>query len=540
MTKPLLAIDQGTTGTTALVIRRRRAHARPRDGRVPAALPAARVGSSTSPTTSGARSRRPVCAALEAARDRRRRSRASASPTSARRRCVWDRKTGEPIHRAIVWQCRRTADVCDELKAKGHAARIRERTGLVIDAYFSGTKIAWILDHVPGARARAPTRASSRSAPSTAFLVHKLTGGATHVTDVTQRLAHAALRARARSTGTTSMLALFRVPRAVLPKVVGSAEVVGETRGLSFLARRHPHRGHRGRSAGGALRAGVLRARRREVHLRHRRLRAHERRRGAHPLGAERLVTTVAWRVGGETTYALEGSSLHRRRGRAVAARRARAHQERRRDRGARARGRVERRRDVRARPLRPRRAVLGSGRARHHRRADARHDRGAPRARHARGHRVLGLRPARGDGEGRRRSGSHRLRVDGGASTNDLLMQFQADIARRHASSVRSTSSRPAAARPCSRAWASASSARPTPRKWCASSAPSAPKMAEGERPSTGSLGRSRRSSPFPVGRPPANCSNEVPLRPFLSACHPYGFIIGSFPAFRSVTPSS
>ena len=98
---------------------------------------------------------------------------------------VWERATGSPIHRAIVWQCRRTAAMCDALKAAGLEALVRERTGLVLDAYFSGTKIRWLLDHVPRARGAGPSGASSPSAPSTRWLVWKLTGGRVHATDAT-------------------------------------------------------------------------------------------------------------------------------------------------------------------------------------------------------------------------------------------------------------------------------------------------------------------------------------------------------------------
>ncbi len=106
---------------------------------------------------------------------------------------VWDRETGEPVYNAIVWQDRRTADFCDRLKRDGHEDFIRERTGLVIDAYFSGSKIAWILDNVPGARARAE---AGKLAFGTidSWLVWQLTSNATHVTDVTQRVADHAVQ----------------------------------------------------------------------------------------------------------------------------------------------------------------------------------------------------------------------------------------------------------------------------------------------------------------------------------------------------------
>ena len=99
---------------------------------------------------------------------------------------VWDRATGKPIHRAIVWQDRRTAEVCARLKADGpRAAWSPRKTGLLLDPYFSGTKIAWILDHVPGARERAPSAANSLFGTVDSFLLWRLTGGKVHATDAT-------------------------------------------------------------------------------------------------------------------------------------------------------------------------------------------------------------------------------------------------------------------------------------------------------------------------------------------------------------------
>ena len=97
---------------------------------------------------------------------------------------IWDRRTGVPIHRAIVWQDRRTSGLCDELRAAGHAGLIQQRTGLLIDAYFSATKIAWLLDNVPGARAAAEAGQLAFGTIDT-WLVWKLTGGKRHVTDAT-------------------------------------------------------------------------------------------------------------------------------------------------------------------------------------------------------------------------------------------------------------------------------------------------------------------------------------------------------------------
>ena len=95
---------------------------------------------------------------------------------------VWDKNTGEPVYHAIVWQCRRTSEYCDSLKEKGLTDRFRQKTGLVIDAYFSGTKIKWILDNVPGARARAE-RGELLFGTVETWLIWKLTKGAVHVTD---------------------------------------------------------------------------------------------------------------------------------------------------------------------------------------------------------------------------------------------------------------------------------------------------------------------------------------------------------------------
>ena len=115
---------------------------------------------------------------------------------------IWDRKTGECIHPAIVWQCRRTADACEALKARGLEDLIRKRTGLVIDPYFSATKIRWILDHVPGAQARAE-RGELAFGTVDSYLIWRLSGGAAHLTDYTNAartmLFNIALRAAGRA-----------------------------------------------------------------------------------------------------------------------------------------------------------------------------------------------------------------------------------------------------------------------------------------------------------------------------------------------------
>jgi glycerol kinase len=138
---------------------------------------------------------------------------------------VWDRKTGVPLYNAIVWQDRRTADTCAALAAGGHERLVRERTGLILDPYFSATKIAWILDHVEGARARAE-RGELAFGTVDAFLLWRLTGGAVHATDVTNAARTSLLDIRSGSWD-DELLALFRVPRAVLPNVCETADDFG-------------------------------------------------------------------------------------------------------------------------------------------------------------------------------------------------------------------------------------------------------------------------------------------------------------------------
>ena len=140
---------------------------------------------------------------------------------------VWDRATGEPLYNAIVWQDRRTAPMCDALRAAGHADSIQAKTGLVLDAYFSGTKVKWILDHVAGARERAAAGELAFGTVDT-WLIWKLTGGAAHVTDVTNA-SRTLLYAIEPGAWDEELLALFEVPRAMLPTVKNSSGVLAET-----------------------------------------------------------------------------------------------------------------------------------------------------------------------------------------------------------------------------------------------------------------------------------------------------------------------
>ena len=221
---------------------------------------------------------------------------------------LWDRRTGEPIHNAIVWQCRRTAPFCDGLKAQGLGETIAEKTGLLIDAYFSASKIRWLLDNVPGARERAE-RGELCFGTVDSWLIWQLSGGAVHVTDYSN-----ASRTMLFNIHTLrwdeELCELFGIPMSILPRPVGNSEVYGlvardlpELEGLAGI----PVCGSIGDQPAALFGQGCF-----------------------HPgeakntygtgcftlmnVGREAvrsragLVTSVGWSVGGETSYALEGS----------------------------------------------------------------------------------------------------------------------------------------------------------------------------------------------------------------------------------------
>jgi glycerol kinase len=300
----VLALDQGTTGSTALVVGL--------DGRVlshgyaelPQYFPQpgwvehdpeeiwSTVAQSARAALSGARVQGSEIAAIGITNQRE-------------TTILWERATGVPVHRAIVWQCRRTAPLCDRLRADGVEGLVREKTGLVLDAYFSGTKIRWLLDEVPGARDRAE-RGELAFGTVDAWLVWKLTGGRVHATDATNASRTLCLDLK---TGDwdDAMLKILGVPRSVLPVVVPSAGILGETVDLGWLPRGVPIAGVAGDqqaalfgqaclAPGGAkntygtgcfmlLNTGPV------------------------PVASSHgLLTTIAWRIDGQTAYALEGS----------------------------------------------------------------------------------------------------------------------------------------------------------------------------------------------------------------------------------------
>jgi glycerol kinase len=217
---------------------------------------------------------------------------------------VWDRETGKPVYNAIVWQDRRTADFCDRLKRDGHEDLIRERTGLVIDAYFSGSKIAWILDHVPGARARAE---AGKLAFGTidSWLVWQLTSDSTHITDVTN-----ASRTMLFNINTLKwdedLLRLLRVPASMLPEVRSSSEIYGKV-STTLGPEGVPIAGIAGDQQAAlfgqmCVSSGLTK----NTYGTGCFLLQNTGERPA--VSRNRLLSTVAWQIGGKTMYALEGS----------------------------------------------------------------------------------------------------------------------------------------------------------------------------------------------------------------------------------------
>ncbi len=218
---------------------------------------------------------------------------------------LWHRGTGRPIHKAIVWQDRRTSALCSELKAHGHEAEVKKTTGLMLDPYFSGTKVKWLLDSVKDARKKAAAGELAFGTIDT-WLVYKLTGHSSHVTDVSNA-SRTMLMGLESLEWNDAMLSMLDVPRSVLPSIVASAEVYGMTRGMKSLPDGIPVSGMAGDQqaalfgqacftpgeskctygTGAFLLMNV----------------------GDKPVASKAgLLTTVGWKLDGKTTYALEGS----------------------------------------------------------------------------------------------------------------------------------------------------------------------------------------------------------------------------------------
>ncbi len=303
--KHVIAIDQGTTGTTVLVLDEQLQIAGrntqefrqiyPQPGwvehspadiwdSVTVALAAALEQSGVAPSTI-----------------------AAIGITNQRETTVlWERSSLAPVRTAIVWQDRRTADMCNELKAAGHEELVRARTGLVLDPYFSGTKLRWMLDDDPVLRTRAGTGELAFGTVDS-YLIAKLTGG-THVTDVSNA-SRTLLFGLQSLAWEDDLLDLFDIPRELLPQVRSSSEVYGETRGVPGLPDGIPVSGVAGDQQAALFGQACFAPG--DAKCTYGTGTFILMNTGATPVASTRgLLTTIAWQIGGEVHYALEGSAF--------------------------------------------------------------------------------------------------------------------------------------------------------------------------------------------------------------------------------------
>ncbi len=302
----LLAIDQGTTGTTALVMSAEGKTLGRATKEFPQHFPEPgwvehepeEIWSSVEAS---------VEEALKSAQVRGTEV-AGIGITNQRETAVlWDRATGKGVHRAIVWQDRRTTSRCEELRKQGHLETVRSTTGLVLDPYFSGTKLEWLLDHAKDARTGAE---AGRLAFGTieSFLTYRLSGGAAHISDATNASRTLLMNLKTMEYD-AGMLSLLRIPRGILPKIVGCAEVVAHTKGLGFLPDHLPIAGMAGDQQAALIGQACFEVGEAKctygtgafvlANI------------GAAPTPSQfGLLTTVAYRIGDRVAYALEGSSF--------------------------------------------------------------------------------------------------------------------------------------------------------------------------------------------------------------------------------------
>lgn len=306
MSQYICAIDQGTTGTTVIIldqdlkvrarVNQEFAQIFPKPGWVEHDPEA--IWQSTLDTIAQARAQADIPA--EAIK-------AVAITNQRETTVVWDRQTGTPIHNAIVWQDRRTRGVIQQMIDEGKEALVKRRTGLVLDPYFSGTKIAWILDHVSGARARAQ-RGELAFGTIDSFLLWRLTGGSVHKSDVSNA-SRTLLMDLATGEWDPELLSLFAVPMEVLPEIVGNSEFLGEVRGIPGLKDGTPVCGMAGdqqaalfgqtcfeegdaKCTFGTGAFLLMNTGSQIIHSQH------------------RMLSTAAWKIDGKMTYALEGSAF--------------------------------------------------------------------------------------------------------------------------------------------------------------------------------------------------------------------------------------
>jgi len=218
---------------------------------------------------------------------------------------IWDRESGDPIYHAIVWQSRQTAGICEELVAAGHDEKIRQKTGLLIDPYFSGTKIKWILDHVDGARERAE-RGEIIFGTIDTWLIWKLSGGQVHVTDYSNA-SRTMLYNIHDLAWDDELLALLDIPKSMLPEVRPSSEIYSNTATYHFFGREVPIAGAAGDQQAAlfgqtCFSEGMVKTTYGTGSFMLMNT-------GDKPVKSEHgLITTIAWGLGGSVQYALEGS----------------------------------------------------------------------------------------------------------------------------------------------------------------------------------------------------------------------------------------
>jgi glycerol kinase len=304
MSDLVLAIDQGTTGTTAMLVDASVRVLASVNTEFPNHYPAPghvehdveEIWASIAASVEGVLARAGVSADRIAA----------IGVTNQRETSLfWDRSTGKAIHRALVWQDRRTADRCEALKEAGHEALFKQRTGLVLDPYFSGTKAAWLLDHVDGAR-QAAQAGELAFGTIDSWLTHRLTGE--HVTDPSNA-SRTLMYDLHRNAWCDDLLELLDVPRAVLPRVGASSERFGVTRGVGFLPDGIPVAGLIGDQQGALFgQACFERGMAKCTYGTGAFILLNT---GEQPTPSDHgMLTTVGWCLDGKTTYALEGSAF--------------------------------------------------------------------------------------------------------------------------------------------------------------------------------------------------------------------------------------
>lgn len=215
---------------------------------------------------------------------------------------IWDRKTGEPVYNAIVWQDRRTSNFCDQLREQCHEPLVQQRTGLVIDAYFSGSKIRWLLDNVPGVRERA-VKGELAFGTVDSWLIWKLSGGRRHVTDVTNASRTMLFNLHTQQWD-EELLAMLDIPRTLLPEVVDSSGICATGSGALEGV---PIAGIAGDQQAALF--GQMCTQPGMVKCTYGTGSFMLLNTGGKPIASRnKLIATIAWRFNGKTTYALEGS----------------------------------------------------------------------------------------------------------------------------------------------------------------------------------------------------------------------------------------